>query len=52
MLTEEEMNELMNAGGRWPNELVPFVTDDEYCEYRSNKLQSGLLGVEGIIHVL
>jgi hypothetical protein len=46
VLTDDQRNELMNAG------VVPFVTDDEYCKYCSAKLQSGLRGVEGIIHTL
>jgi hypothetical protein len=52
MLTDEQRKELMNAGVHWPNEVVPFVTDDEYSEYCSNKLQKGLQSVEGIIHAL
>jgi hypothetical protein len=52
MLTEEERNVLINSGGPWPNKIVPFITDDVYSEYCSTKLQSGVRGVEGIIHAL
>jgi hypothetical protein len=52
MLTDDQRDELMNAGEHWPNKVVPFVTADVYSEYRSNKLQRGLRGVEGIIHTL
>jgi hypothetical protein len=52
MLNEEERNGLINPGGRWPNEVVPFDTDDVYSEYCSVKLQSGTRGLEGNIHAL
>jgi len=42
----------MISDSHWHNDEVPFVTDDVFGEYCSSKLQSGLLGVEGIIHDL
>jgi len=53
VLTEEEMrNRLINPASRWPNNEVPFVTNDVFSEYCCSKLQSIFLGVEGIIHAL
>jgi hypothetical protein len=53
MLTDEQMNSgLINPAYRWPNKRVPFVIDRVFSEYCSTKLQSGMRGVEGIIHTL
>jgi len=53
MLTDEQVrNGLINPVSRWPNNEMPFVTDDVFSKYCSTMLQSGLRGVEGIIHDL
>jgi hypothetical protein len=53
VLTDEQMRSgLINSANRWPNNEVPFVTEDVFSEYCSSKLQSDLWGVEGIIHDL
>jgi hypothetical protein len=53
MLTDEQMRTgLINPARRWPNRVVPFVIDSVFSEYCSTRLQSGLRGVEGIIHAL
>jgi hypothetical protein len=50
VLTDEQTrNGLINTARRWPNKTVPFVIDDVFSEYLSSKLQTGMLGVEGII---
>jgi hypothetical protein len=53
MLTDEQKrNGLINPARRWPNKEVPFDIDSVFSEYCSTTLQSGLRGVEGIIHAL
>ena len=49
---EQTRNGMINPASRWPNKVVPFFIDDVFSEYCSSKLQSGLWGVEGIIHAL
>jgi len=53
MLTDEQKrNGLTNTAYRWPNGEVPFVIDDVFSKYCGIRLQSGLWGVEVIIHSL
>ena len=46
MLSEEQGNEWFNTASPSPNGEVPFVTEVEFSEYCSTKLQSGMRGVE------
>ena len=53
MLTDQRVrNGLIDTSRHWPNRAVPFFIDRVFSEYCSTKLQSGLQGVEGIIHAL
>ena len=53
MLTDEQVRHgVVNRARRWQAETVPFVIESVLSEYCSIKLQSGLWGVEGIIHTL
>ena len=53
VLTDEQIrNGMVNTVYRWPNRVVPFYIDPVFSEYYKTKLQSGMRGVEGTIHVL
>jgi hypothetical protein len=53
VLTDEQVRHgVINRARRWRAKTVPFVIDSVFSEYCSSKLQSGLRGVEGIIHSL
>ena len=52
VLSEEQGNEWFNTASPSPNGEVPFVTEVEFSEYCSTKLQSGMRGVEGNIDSL
>jgi len=53
MLTDEQKrNGLINTARRWPTRRVPFFIDISFSEYCGIRLQSGLWGVEVIIHAL
>ena len=52
MLTDEQRKEWFNTSSPSPSGVVPFVTEVVFSEYCSNKLQSGMKGVEGNIDLM
>jgi len=51
-LIDVVQNGVIDANYRWPHKTVPLYIDPMFSEYCSNKLQSGMRGVELNIHAL